>query len=1010
MRLIEFSGARRIPLIGRRELLKEAERRIGRGGVHILYFEGGGGIGKTALLEAILEQSQRGDRADAMPACRVADGIIDLYHSPVHTSEGLIRNIVEVLGKWSFRGTEEILEALDQARVAGDVEIAADRANALRVSFLEEFVDLTDEGVVLAFDTLEMLEYEHDPFQEELGAEMPVLSAGEWLLRSFLPSLTGNVVLLLAGRPSNLGDRLDALHEDHPRLMVQHIPLQALQEEEARDYLRAIAQAEGKLGDGDAAARLWTWSEERSGIIHFLTGGRPILLALVADMVAHGWALPPSFSQTPEELEQRDAGLLRQEVEQALVVRIQDSPTPIGDTLRAMAWLRKGATPELLARIMGLRTAEGEWDIYTATGYLDQVVQLALVKIRPGDRRIFLHDEMYTLLEIHVLQKSSQKEMDKIYSAIQEYYQDTIQEFERRIVQYPTTVAAIRARLQQALTEEMHYRMRHNPPLGFAMYFWLAEEALGGRDTEMDMLLRTEGLRTIRMLEASGHFAGLVPREAEMDAAVRWGMRALFFQSDPEKALTVFDQIRRRWGKEAGKLGLSWVHMQLYRALAKIQRAYGEDWLEARTLLRSVEQKTNEILNFPPETPVVEGRQWRARIMKGLALNFQGYLDRQQGRYLEAVRHYQESAMLQRRLGMAALAPTLTNLSYAMALIGQSHRARLLVEEAERLARRSGNEHMLAMALNVRALVELYDDHHRTALHHTDRALELAADLPAFRVRGLIYLTRAKARRYLWDSLTDTERKGQNGFFDETLKEATQAVNLLRNSPSDRIDALLERGCVYREMARTYHLHGEVEEGRELMEKGQADFERAAALAGALDVPGQQALAWTNLSWMFYYLGDLQKVEESLQQAFSPFPAEYLFPSHGPTPAKAHDGSKSEATLHYWSTLGKAEMLKACIALDQSLAATNQDVCAGGLRLAVKHITLSLDYDRLVAEEYFDLSRAEEALHKRILRDNLSIRTLHEFAREVAQEQELRQPTRFQEFLSRMFGPMELWL
>ena len=42
MRLVEFTAARRIPMIGHEELVKEAERRIGRGGVHFLSFEGAG--------------------------------------------------------------------------------------------------------------------------------------------------------------------------------------------------------------------------------------------------------------------------------------------------------------------------------------------------------------------------------------------------------------------------------------------------------------------------------------------------------------------------------------------------------------------------------------------------------------------------------------------------------------------------------------------------------------------------------------------------------------------------------------------------------------------------------------------------------------------------------------------------------------------------------------------------------------------------------------------------------
>ncbi len=1009
MRLIEFSGARRIPLVGRRELLKEAERRVGRGGVHLLYFEGGGGIGKTALLEAILEQSQRGSRSDVTAACHIADSIIDLYHVDVHTSEGLIRRIIEVLGKWSFEQTQEVLEALDQARAAGDGEVAADRANALRIVFLEEFLALTEEGVVLAFDTMEMLEFERDPFQEELGAEMPILSAGEWLFRSFFPALSGNVVLLLAGRPDTMQERLAALHSHHPRLLVQYIPLQSLQAEETLEYLKAIAQAEARRGDGDAAARLWAYGEERGQVVHFLTGGRPILLALVADMVAHGWRLPASFGRTLPDLQQRDAEVIWHEVEQALILRIQESPTPVGDTLRALAWLRKGASPELLARVMDLTTADGGWDIYTATGYLDQVAQLALVKIRPGDRRIFLHDELYALMDRHVLQEASQEEIDRTYLSIHEYYQDLIDDLDRRIEQHLPMLVNVRARRRQALVEDMHYRLRHSPPLGFAMYFWLAEEALGGRDTEMDMLLRTECLRTLGMLKAGGYFAGFVPREAEMDAAVRWGIRALFLQSDPERALDIFDQIRRRWGREAGQLGISWVHMQLYRAVAMIRRAYGDDWQEAQTLLKNVEQRTDEILRFPPETPVVEGRQWRARILKGLALNFRGYLDRQQGRYWEAVRHYQQSAMLQRRLGMAALAPTLTNLSYAMALTGQSNRARLLVEEAERLAWRGGKEHMLALTLNVRALVELYDAHHRTALHYTDRALEIAADLPAQRVRGLIYLTRAKAHRYLWDSLTEGERKRAPQFLEDTLKEATQAVSLLRNSPSDRVDALLERGCVYREMARTYHSLGAADEALAVAEKSRSDLERAAVLAGVIDVPGQQALAWTEAGWLYYYLGQRDQVEECLQQAYKPFPAEYVFPAHGPLPAMAREQNSSKATLPYWSTLGKAEMLQACIGLDEALAAADETAYETRLKTAVKHITLSLAYDELVATEYFYLTRAEDGLHRRILHDSLNIATLHEYAQQVAEENGLKSPTRFQEFLNRLFGPKALW-
>ena len=1008
MRLTEFTGARRVPLIGRRDLLQEAERRIGRGGVHLIYFEGGGGIGKTALLDAILEQSQRGSRADAMAGCCVAQEVIDLYHIDVHSFEGLIRRLTEVLGKWFFEQTQAVLTALDRARVAGDLDAAGGHAKALEPAFFQEFSALTDAGVVLAFDTMEMLQYEQDPFQEELGQEAPIFATGKWLFESFFPALQGNVVVLLAGRPDDMSAKLDNLREKNLHLLIRHIQLQALDEAETREYLRAVAQAEGRHGDGDAATRLWTWAEQRGDVVHLLTRGRPILLALVADIVARGWALPPPFGQPLQKLQGQAEKEWLPAIEKALVVAIQDSPSPIGETIRTLAWLRKGATPELLAQVMGLQTADGQWDIYTAAGYLDQVAQLALVKVRPGDCRIFLHDEMYTLLQKHVLRKSSQEERDHIYAAIRTYYRDLTSDLERRSEQLPPALASTQSHLRQALVEEMHYRLRQSPPIGFAMYFWLAEEALGGRDVELDMLVRTEFLRTLAMLQESDQLVGPLPREAEVDIAVRWGMRVLFLQSNPEAALSIFDQVRRRWGRQAGKLGLAWVHLQLCRAVARIQRAREDDWREAQEQLIGVVKAADEILLTPPENPVVKARRWRARILKGLALNYLGYLDRQQGRYLEAVRHYQESAMLQRRLGLAALAPTLTNLAYVMALTGDFRHARLLAEEAERLARRKGKDHVLALTLNVRAVVEAYDDHHRAALRYTDRALEIAAELPSQRVRGLIFLTRSRTHRYLCNSFTDAERRHEPAFFDEALKEANQAASLLRENPADKVEALLERGCIYRELARLHRGDGKIDQADEFAERSRSDLERVALLAAAINLPRQQALAWTNLGWLFYYLGKTAEAQQALEQAYLAFPAGYLFPDRGPLPPMALPERKGEATLPYWSTLGKAEMLRAYLSLDRALAASGRDGVVH-LQTAVRHATLSLAYDELIGDTCFDLTRAEEGLHNRIIHDGLSIKALHQYARQVAEAQGLQPPTHLQAFLSRMFGSTDLW-
>ena len=102
-------------------------------------------------------------------------------------------------------------------------------------------------------------------------------------------------------------------------------------------------------------------------------------------------------------------------------------------------------------------------------------------------------------------------------------------------------------------------------------------------------------------------------------------------------------------------------------------------------------------------------------------------------------------------------------------------------------------------------------------------------------------------------------------------------------------------------------------------------------------------------------------------------------------------------------------MLKAFLALGQSPETLEQEASEVRLQTAVKHITLSLAYDALVADSYFELARAEEGLHKRIIQDGLNIKMLHEGAQQAAEAQELEQPTRFQRFLDRMFGAAILW-
>jgi tetratricopeptide (TPR) repeat protein len=244
---------------------------------------------------------------------------------------------------------------------------------------------------------------------------------------------------------------------------------------------------------------------------------------------------------------------------------------------------------------------------------------------------------------------------------------------------------------------------------------------------------------------------------------------------------------------------------------------------------------------------------------------------------------------------------------------------------------------------------------------------------------------------------------------DEALKDANQAVSLLRSAPVDRVAALQERGCLYRELARLYDAEGRAAEVEEAARKGRDDLERAAVLAAAINLPRQQALAWIDLGWLCYYLGKTEEVQDILRKAYEPFPSDYLFSTEGPLPPMADRQRKREAALPFWGALGEAEMLRAYLALDQALAASGNPAQGEHLQAAVKHVTLALAYDELMGKSHSDLIRAEEGLHKRIVQDGLNVKVLHQHARQAAEAQGLEQPTRFQGFLNRLFGPAEFW-
>jgi|GEM_PF-1912105 len=1029
-RLSDFTGASRIPFIGRQPLVEDALKRIKKGGAHVIFYEGAGGFGKTMLIEHILQRCREDLRQTL-----TAEEIVDFYHLDVHTPEGLIRRIIGVFSPEWFGKSRKQAEAIDKARERGEAaDVLKQTENLLQV-FADEFRRLSDppQGspllprcIVLAMDTLELLEHERDEFQRKvMPVSLPLLDVEKWLFEQFIPNLSGNVVLLLSARPSNVDDRIKK--QLTTRRSAAHIQffqqlLSGFNQEETRLYLSGVADEEERQGNSDSAKLLRRFVQERLEIAHFLTDGKPIRLAILADLVGHNWRYPSAFNLSLQEAQQLNLQDVLPDMEKSLVIRIQESPSPVGETLRELGWFRRGATAKLLSYTMG---AGHDEDIRAMEDNLNQVRQLTLVKTRPGDQRVFLHDEMYRLLEEYVFSEVEEKEKRRVSEGARRYYQETIEAIEERVRRSPGTSVLLRNDLNQAFLEEMAFLLRHHPPLGFARYFWLAEDALGKRDAEFDAQLRAELLMALADLKKNPQ-AALLVEEIDLDIAARWGIRILFFQNDVDQALKVLDAVQSWRRIETEKIGLSKALLYLYGAIVLIRRAHEGDWNTAQRLLEQADGIMAELqCRLPGEEQLssmryeerdkYEGLALRLKVMRGACLNYQGYLARRDGRFHEAVHCYQQSILWQRQSNSRALASALTNLAYALALTGRFDHALMVAREAEGRARHGGGYHALAAALNARALVELLHSHPLTAYRHATQSLEIAKEIESPRLRGLAHLSRARASRYMWKLLSaDRKRAEHPAYWDKVLEEdADPAVQLLRSDPADRIEALaVGRGPVYREAAREYYDQKLLDDpnardyavhrarAEEFARKSEADFLEADRLAEESGWPSYRTLAYANLAWLYYYTKQKEKIEKTLDKVYQITPQEYLFSEHSPEPPIARGSGRLKARLPLWNNLGKAEMLRAYMAWDER-----------DFEKAAEHITLSLAYDELSIGKEASITRGEQGLHKRMMGlKPEEMAELYRHAWAFAKKRGLVQPTRFQRFLSSLYGEAELWM
>lgn len=377
---------------------------------NVFYVQGDGGIGKTWLLQRLMEEPR--DNSGLL----ITKELIDFYDTRNRRVSGLMRAIMQQLGEEHFTAYKVAEREFEDARARDLSEEAIDALQQKRErEFISDCKGVTEnKRPVFFLDTFELVQGE---------------SVGNWLLNTLIPQLR-EFTFAIAGRKPL----------DTPLDNVEIVELKALQLGEVVDYFRRKGVTETEA------------PQELIEKILARTEGRPILIDLVID-----WWQNQVFASLLDI-----KSLPKERIEEALVSEIRDLREPLYQVILYMAHLYRRFNRELLGRLtdnalVSARRADIE-------EIINKLSQLSFVKIREHPESCLLHDEMRDMVVRHVWEsldwtEDIRREASKVAVA---YYADQIK------------IAADEAEKQDLIAEQLYYVLHYDLMRGlktFKQYF-----------------------------------------------------------------------------------------------------------------------------------------------------------------------------------------------------------------------------------------------------------------------------------------------------------------------------------------------------------------------------------------------------------------------------------------------------------------------------------------------------------------------------------------------------------
>ncbi|MEZ4676328.1 MAG: hypothetical protein R2932_19060 [Caldilineaceae bacterium] len=500
-----------------------------------------------------------------------------------------------------------------------------------------------EKKIVFVLDTAERLLY--SPFDATDGST-ETAEVWQWLLES-LPKWK-NVVVIVAGRPE-IQPIVDSIPETISSTTILLTPFPI---EDSLRYFDSVVQMMRDNGQDGSARIVEKLTPALRRQTHDEAEGIPILLSLVIDLLLYQGTRPSASANE-------------------IMKRIMESGR-MGQTVCALARAPKGVTPELLGKLLDCSASE-------AYDRLEEVSILSFVKIRPNDKRVFLHDVMYELFEEHVFDEMDLPSHITALELIEDYYQEELQQvreelgklfqpiMERRSSTLDSTrLEKLSMQRRILLTEYLHYLLTSDPVRGFQHYYRYAREAIYAGDTLLDRELHLVVLEFWRKRDPEGkliHIEGLERRHVYGVSRMRRVTQA-YGEERYSDAIKIAGAIRQQIDTQPSeRVRTTRSVLATWEAYARAMRGESGDAHEARILLSAAIDDMTAYLNeldTPDASPMLafqdqlgdyyesatEFRRWRATAVLALAYRVRGYMRRTQNRLQEAVEDYQRAANL----------------------------------------------------------------------------------------------------------------------------------------------------------------------------------------------------------------------------------------------------------------------------------------------------------------------------------------------------------------------------